>query len=229
MFRSMIQDGLQKAKKTPSYAIAGMVAVCLMAVAPVKADVYTFNTNNCSTSCLPFTGTITVTQDGANTVLVDVEGTGFTFVTSSGGSANFFFNILNDPTISVSNLTSGWALVSTTASPTDALGGGGWGFDYALTCQIAPSPCSPGASNPKPPPLKFDVTATGLTPASFFDTDGAASPVQFAADVQGFGGNTGLVGATRTGLSPTTPEPITSGLVGTGLISLFFLRRRIRG
>jgi hypothetical protein len=32
-----------------------------------------------------------------------------------------------------------------------------------------------------------------------------------------------------SGFSGTVPEPITSGLVGTGLISLFFLRRRVRG
>jgi hypothetical protein len=29
--------------------------------------------------------------------------------------------------------------------------------------------------------------------------------------------------------STTVPEPITSGLVGMGLVSLFFLRRRVRG
>ena len=223
MFRLMIREGL---KKTPSFASAGMVAVFLMAVAPVKADVYTFNTNKCSTSCLPFTGTVTVTQDGANTVLVDVEGSGFQFVTSSGGGDNFFFNLIGDPTISISKVTSGWQLVSTTASATDALGGSGWGFDYALTCDFGVNACGPGASNPKNPPLKFDVTATGLTPASFFDTDGGASTVQFAADVLA-NGNTGLVGATRT--TSSVPEPISLSLVGTGLISLFLIRRRVRG
>jgi hypothetical protein len=41
---------------------------------------------------------------------------------------------------------------------------------------------------------------------------------------------TGLIGVgTLSGFSGTVPEPITSGLVGTGLISLFFLRRRVRG
>jgi hypothetical protein len=70
--------------------------------------------------------------------------------------------------------------------------------------------------------LKFDVTAAGLTPGSFNDFNGG-TPVQFAADVLA-NGNTGLVGATKT--SSTTPEPISSALVGTGLISLFFLRRR---
>jgi len=241
MFRSMIQDGLRRAKKTQGFAIAGIVAVFLMAVAPVKADTYTLNTNNCSgAGCLGtgVSGSISVTQDGTNTVLISVTGSGFGFVDSAGGNAQFFFNILNDPTISVSNVTPGWSLIATTASATDSLGGSGWGFDYALACYdpVAKVGCGPGGSNPKPPPLSFDVTAaTGLSPASFLDTDGTASPVQFAADIinQTTGnpqsGNTGMVGFTRTGISTTTPEPITSGLVGTGLISLFFLRRRIRG
>jgi hypothetical protein len=208
-----------------SFTIAGILGVFSLAALPAKADVYTFNTNKCSSSCLPFTGTVTVTQDGSNTVLVDVEGSGFQFVTSSGGGNNFFFNLIGDPTISISNVTAGWQLVSTTASATDALGGSGWGFDYALTCDFGASACGPGASNPKAPPLKFDVTAPGLTPAAFFDTDGSASTVEFAADVIA-NGNTGLVGATRTSVSTTTPEPITSALVGTGLIALAFIRRR---
>jgi hypothetical protein len=35
--------------------------------------------------------------------------------------------------------------------------------------------------------------------------------------------------STTGGVSPVVPEPISSALVGTGLISLFFLRRRVRG
>jgi hypothetical protein len=238
MFRSKSQDALRRAKKTPSYAIAGIVAAFLMAVVPVKADTYTMNTDNCSApGCLSsgVSGSISVTQDGANTVLISVTGSGFGFVDSAGGNAQFFFNVLNDPTISVTNLTSGWQLISTSASATDSLGGSGWGFDYALTCFVNNVGCGPGGSNPKPPPLTFDVTAAGLTPASFFDTDGAASPVQFAADIKNLttgntqSGNTGLVGFTRTGISTTVPEPISLSLVGSGLVSLFFLRRRVRG
>jgi hypothetical protein len=204
------------------FAIAGILGVFALAAVPVKAAVYTFNTNNCSTSCLPFTGTVTVTQDGANTVLIDVEGTGFAFVDSSGAPNQFFFNILGNPTISVSFLEPNWTLASTTAG---SLGGSGWTFDYAVSCvtNVVTNPCAPGSSNPRPPPLKFDVTAAGLTPASFNDFNGG-TPVQFAADVLA-NGNTGLVGAKLTN-NPTVPEPISSALVGTGLIGLFFLGRR---
>ena len=38
----------------------------------------------------------------------------------------------------------------------------------------------------------------------------------------------GVTGA-ATSCTPSVPEPVTSGLVGTGLVSLFFLRRRFAG
>lgn len=197
-----------------------LLALAAFAVTPASADTYTFNTDHCSSACLPFTGTVTVTQDGANTVLVDVTGSGFDFVTSAGGGDQFFFNIVGDPTISISNLTPGWALASTTASATDSLGGAGWGFDYALSCDPG---CGPGASNPKAPPLSFDITAAGLTPAAF-DTNDGASPVDFAADVLA-NGNTGLVGATLTSMSPV-PEPTSLSVVCGGLLGLGLLRKR---
>ncbi len=201
-------------------SVATFLGLFALVAVAAKADTYTFNTDHCSSACLPFTGTVTVTQNGANTVHVSVTGSGFGFVDTAGGGDEFFFNIIGDPVISIANLTSGWSLVSTSASSTDALGGGGWGFDYALTCGTN---CGPGGSKPLSPPLSFDITATGLTPASFFDTDGAASPVQFAADVLA-NGNTGLVGATRT--STTVPEPISLSLVGGGLLALGLFRRR---
>ena len=208
-------------KKASAYLLSGLFGLFALVAIPAKADTYTFNTEHCSSACLPFTGTISVTQNGANDVFINVTGSGFQFVNSAGGGDQFFFNIIGDPTISIANLTAGWQLVSTTASSTDALGGAGWGFDYALTCDFGLNACGPGASNPRNPPLSFDVIATGLTPASFFDTDGA-STVQFAADVLA-NGNTGLVGATRTS---TVPEPISLSLVGGGLLVFGLFRKR---
>ena len=190
-------------RRAAFFLLAGAVGL-LPTVQPAKAHVYTFTVDHCSASALCGTGlgTVTVTQDGANTVKIDVEavGTGFDFVNSAGKGNEFFFNIgavlggnVDNPTISVTPLTPGWALASTTAG---SYGGAGWNFEYALTC-LSVSVCAHGASNPKGPPLIFDVTATGLTPASFYNSSG--SPVEFAADVRGnLSGNTGLVGATRT-------------------------------
>ena len=65
------------------------------------------------------------------------------------------------------------------------------------------------------------------------------TPVYFVADVYYNGTNTpgtgcpqgasctGLIGvSTLNGFSNTVPEPVTSALVGTGLLAVFFLRRR---
>jgi hypothetical protein len=222
VFRKILSN-LNKSRRVTKagYLSAAIAGAFLLAAVPVRADVYTFNTDNCTGGCLPFAGTISVTPDGTDTVLIDVEGAGFQFVDSSGKPNQFFFNILGNPTISVSFITPGFILTSTTAG---ALGGSGWTFDYAVSCMTGADPCGPGGSNPKNPPLKFDVTATGLTVASFNDFNGG-TPVQFAADVLAHG-NTGLVGATMT--SSSVPEPISSALVGTGLLGLFFVRRRVR-
>lgn len=68
------------------------------------------------------------------------------------------------------------------------------------------------------------------------------TPVYFVADVFYNGTNnpgtgcaqgascTGLIGvSTLNGFNNTVPEPVTSTLVGMGLVSIFFLRRRILG
>ena len=106
-----------------------------------------------------------------------------------------------------------------------------------------PDACGNGGSNPAPSPLSFNVDRTV---GSLSITDFVANSPQgytFAADVIGpktgpgqTGNFTGLVestGSCATGgvgcNSTVVPEPITSGLVGMGLMSLFFLRRRVRG
>jgi hypothetical protein len=48
----------------------------------------------------------------------------------------------------------------------------------------------------------------------------------FASDVSNANGNTGAIAVTGVSITTVTPEPVSSALVATGLISLFFLRRR---
>jgi hypothetical protein len=90
--------------------------------------------------------------------------------------------------------------------------------------------------------LSFVITRTGgfdsVQNLVGLSTGGGGTHVYFAADVFFNGdpnnpnaacgagaGCTGLIGVTGNG-TPPVPEPVTSGLVGTGLVSLFFLRRR---
>jgi hypothetical protein len=99
---------------------------------PAVADVYSLTVDHCTGGCgtAPF-GTIDVTQDGANTVVFDVTLESAAFV-KTGFAGSFAFDLLGNPTISVSNLSSGWSLLSAAASSLhfDGLGK----LDYALVC-----------------------------------------------------------------------------------------------
>ncbi len=186
---------------------------------PAFADIYSLTIDHCSGGCgtAPF-GTINVTQDGMNTVLVDVSLTSSEFV-NTGFPGSFAFDLLGNPTISVTNLTSGWSLLSTSAGSLHFDGFGN--LDYALLCAI----CGNGGSNPFPGPISFDVTAPGLTAASFADPSTGGSPsVYFAADIIGSTGNTGPVGAMPSGTSVSEPAPL--GLMTLALASAMLVSRR---
>jgi len=184
----------------------------------------------------PF-GTITLTQVDNNTVNVQVALTaGYLFV-DTGSHQTFGFNLLGSPAVTFSSITAGYGVGSSFSN------GFAGNFAYAIKCDPTgtkpPDACANGGSNGGPGPLSFNVDKT-VGNLSITDFVANAAGYTFAADVFGpssAGGNfTGLVesqGSCANGgvgcNNTTVPEPITSGLVGTGLISLFFLRRRVRG
>lgn len=132
------------------------------AALPAMADQYSLTQDHCSGGCgtAPF-GTIDVTQDGTNTVKLVVTLSGSDKFVSTGFPGSFGFDIVGNPSIGISNLTSGWSLLSTTAGD---LHFDGFGLlDYALLCNV----CGNGGSNPFAGPISFDITALGLTPGSF--------------------------------------------------------------
>lgn len=192
---------------------------------PAMADEYTLTLDHCTGSCgtAPF-GTIDVTQAGANTVKVAVSLTSGDEFVATGFPGSFAFDLIGNPDIAVSNVTSGWSLLSTTAGKLQFDGFGD--LDYTLICGA----CGNGGSNPFAGPLSFDVTAAGLTPGTFEELSGIPpgnEQAYFVADIIGANGNSGPVGATLTGTS-ATPEPAALLLFGVGasLLTLSSIRRR---
>jgi PEP-CTERM motif-containing protein len=190
---------------------------------PAMADQYSLTQDHCTGGCgtAPF-GTIDVTQDGTNTVKLVVTLSGSDKFVSTGFPGSFGFDLVGNPTIGISNLTSGWSLLSTTAGNLHFDGFGS--LDYALLCNA----CGHGASNPFAGPISFDITAAGLTPGSFKELSRPPGSEQtyFVADILGSTGNTGVVGATL--VKTAVPEPTSLLLFGSGasLLGLSVLRRR---
>jgi hypothetical protein len=187
---------------------------------PALADVYSLTIDHCTGGCgAPPFGTIDVTQAGTDTVQIDVTLTKGDRFVRTGFSGSFAFDLMGNPALSVSDLTAGWSLLSTNAGSLHFDGFGD--LEYALVCNA----CGNGGSHPFAGPISFDVTAPGLTPASFQElSSGGSAQVNFVADILGTTGKTGPVGATPS--STSVPEPATLGLMGLGLAGATLLRRR---
>jgi hypothetical protein len=231
---------MEGARVSPrKFLFAVLIGLLALAVVPARADTLTFQftsdhcTGGCTTTA-PNMGIITVSQTDAQaltgSVSVDVQLLpGFGFVSTGAGTldhvnGSFFFRLLGDPTITITDLTPGWSIPNAIGTNQQAAGvyaGDGLSgqFEYALACDVLASGCGNGGSAPKAPPLDFVVTASGLTPDSFNDTlNASGSP--FAADVISTTGNTGLIDASScTNCGGTVPEPASVTLLGAVLLA----------
>jgi hypothetical protein len=142
--------------------------------------------------------------------------------TGAGGGDTLLFDLAGTPTLtdftSAATNNQPVALVSTTAGSIMADGSGTW--QYAINCPT----CGGGTSAPTlVPPITFDISATGLSTASFVRN---GNGLFFSADIMGANGNTGDVGAPNA-----VPGPIVgAGLPGllTACSGLLWLARRRR-
>ncbi len=213
-----------------------LLAVPLLAIMPAQASiVYDLTSQHCDPNnvCGPTGttfGTITLTDNGANTVNMTVSlNSPYEFV-NTGFDTDIGFNlgVSPDPTIS-GTAASGWSFTTTTPGSLH-MDGTGY-FEYGFTCTA----CGTGGSNPQTGPYTFTITGTGLTAANFGEQNAAGN--FFAVDIintstTGPGaGLTGAVDASQSGTVRTTatPEPASFALLGAGLIAMsFFLRKRAR-
>jgi len=197
------------------FGLGAMLA--LLAIAPsMKAGTitYTLTQDGCTGTCGtgPF-GTIKLTDNGSgNSAFVSVLVTLSANENFSGTGAGdaLEFNVAGG-VISAASITSGFGVgpAPDTASTFGT-------FLLSVSC----TSCQ-GGSGPSGP-LSFNVGGpSGVTIGSFTANGGGFF---FASDIAGNNGKTGNVAA--IGTTSTVPEPISSALVGGGLLSLFLLRRR---
>ena len=206
-------------------ALASAVTLVPSAKASVCASTTdcTFNLNNTNVAAFgagPF-GTVELKLVGGTIdFTVDLaDGFGFNLI-DSGTHEAFSFNNEIGGTLALSGFSS--SLYS------DYGAGPGTNPPFSTFTNAVTSSCSNG-SGCGVNKLSFAVDRTG----GFTDVNqliglstGSGTAAYFAADIANSAGVTGVVGATGLGITSAIPEPISSALVGTGLMSLFFLRRR---
>jgi hypothetical protein len=215
-----------------AFILAGAAALGVTMAAPASANVIQYSLDTFLGSGTPPAGpygTVTLT-DVAGGVSVDVSlMAGNYFVGGSGGAgAALLWDLSGGPTISISGLTSGFTLVSTTAGNIHADGTGYW--NYAVECSDT-SVCGDGGSAPNfHGPLDFTIAS--VTTADFVKNGNkyfAASDLCLGLS----GGTCTVTGdvAAATILPSTepegdVPEPVSIAVLGTGLVALAGFRRR---
>jgi hypothetical protein len=188
--------------------------------------VYTLN-QSASFGSGPF-GTVTLDQTSSTLVTItETLAPGVNWAGTGAGEA-LEFNILGNPAISIAIAPANVADFSAGVGGSSASPFGN--FEYFIHCKT----CQGGSGPTGTLTFTVSLVPSGTLSISSFQVLSAApphgdTPAYFASDIcfesKLPGACTANVGST-TFTNSTVPEPVTSGLVATGLVSLFFLRRR---
>jgi hypothetical protein len=225
-----------------SLVFAGVASIIALSHAPsalASTITYSLTADDqsgtmCMTGCpgAPY-GTVTVSTVQTNEVLVSLSlnsGEVFSLPGGNGAGMPLLFDLSGNPRVTVSNLSTltpgvsgkpvGTLTLNQSPSGIMADGTGTWNYDISCTT------CSTGTSGQYTGVVSFDLTATGLTPASFAKN---AKGLFFATDIgipNGSGSyTTGDVAATA-GTAVPLPAAAWLLLSGVGALGAFARRKR---
>jgi hypothetical protein len=195
------------------------LALSLGAAGMANATVYTFTQDGCTGTCGtgPF-GTVTVTPDGslANTLdfAVQLFGTETFHDTNDPQHHALTFDLVGDPTITISGLGSPFTVNGTQAAGSNSSAPFG-SFDYVINLP-----------KDSADPSSFSFKATGAAPLTLDYVTTGSTHIYFASDIYGTNGKTGNVGATLTAGGVPEPASWALMLVGFGGLGAALRHRR---